>query len=148
MPSKLPWDNVKAESLRSICSDLGRRLSTRAEMIAFLGKVEDEGYAALAVDPPKRKARRPPKEVSNANDEPESGHRAKRVRKSIGEPTIKSQRKERAERRSPKKFDGVILPSQRKSARHEVAQEASGEEAKGEVSDADNNAEAGSTDGL
>jgi hypothetical protein len=43
MPSKLPWDIVKAESLRSICTDLGRRLSTRAEMVDFLGKVEDEG---------------------------------------------------------------------------------------------------------
>jgi hypothetical protein len=106
--------------------------------------------AALAVDPPKRKAGRPPKEVSNANDKPESGHRAKRVRKSIGGPTtpVKSQREERAERRSPRKFDGVILPSRRKSARHEVAQESSGEEGNGEVSDADNNAEAGSTDGL
>lgn len=43
MPSKLPWDQVKAESLRSICVDLGRRLSTKADMISFLRTVEDEG---------------------------------------------------------------------------------------------------------
>jgi len=43
MPSKLPWETVKAESLRSICTDLGRRMSTRAEMIDFLKAVEDEG---------------------------------------------------------------------------------------------------------
>jgi hypothetical protein len=106
--------------------------------------------AALAVDPPKRKAGRPPKQVSSINDEPESDHRAKRVRKSIGESitAIKSQREERAERRSPKKFDGVVLPSRRKYVHHEVAQEASGEDANREVSDANKYAASGSTDGL
>jgi len=96
---------------------------------------------ALAVASPKRKTDRPPKEVSNANDEPEFRHRAKRVRKSIGGPItpVKSQREERAERRSPRKFDGVVLHSRRKSTRHEAS---------GEVSDADNKAEAGLTDGL
>lgn len=73
--------------------------------------------AALAVEPPKRKAERPPKQTTN--DEPESGERrSKRPRRSTAAagggkitPAKKSEREKRAEDRSTKTFDGVELPS-------------------------------------
>src|SRR5882762_3887449 len=81
---------------------------------------------AVASPPtPKRKAGRSPKDTSNNSGEPnESGHRTKRSRRSIGGPAVseKSQREQRAEGRLAHKFDGVILPSRRRSARHSPAQ--------------------------
>jgi len=124
MSSKLPWDIVKAESLRSICTDLGRRLSTRAEMIDFLATVEDKGLdAALAVSTPtpKRKAERPKKGATDTSGDPECDQRPKRARRSIGDPItpVKSRRGKRAEERSSNQFVGVVLSSRRKSGRHQ-----------------------------
>lgn len=68
---------------------------------------------AVEAATPKRKADRPLKETPA---EPE--RRSKRPRKSVGGVTpVKSRRESRAEERSAKKFDGVELPSSRRSSR-------------------------------
>jgi hypothetical protein len=107
--------------------------------------------AALEVSPPtpKRKAARPPKETSNPSGEPEFGHRAKRTRRSTGGPTtpVKSQRDERAEERSANKFDGVVLPTRRKSARYSPRKPIHDEETSSSKVLNDNDADAGSEGG-
>ena len=119
-----------------------------SELFLMTGKIIVD--AVLAGSPPKRKAARPPKEIYNAHDEPESGHRAKRTRSSIGGPTtlVKSKPEERAKEKSSKKFDGVVLPSRRRSARHEPEPEKNDEVTSGEVFDGDDEEALGSTDGI
>jgi hypothetical protein len=87
-------------------------------MINFLSTVEDEGLdAALALDAlkpkPKRKAGRPPKnEPETAADENETGHRAKRTRRSTrgSRSPYKSPRDERRH----ETFDGVVLTGRKR----------------------------------
>lgn len=141
MPSNIPWDQLKAETIRSLCADLGaKRFNSRAVGLEFLQNVENDGgapqvpppvcmflltvcaltvEAALAVEKekevtaPKRKAERPAKETQV---EPE--RRSKRARKSVGGATpVKSRRQSRAEERTMKKFDGVELPTKSQPSR-------------------------------
>ncbi|KAF8063410.1 hypothetical protein FPV67DRAFT_1506425 [Lyophyllum atratum] len=59
---EFPWDSLKAETLRSLCRDLGMsRPSTRGAMIGFLTQVKEQGLEkAIAIEssqtPLKRKA--------------------------------------------------------------------------------------------
>ncbi|KAF7966336.1 hypothetical protein HWV62_39132 [Athelia sp. TMB] len=120
MPSNIPWDEFRADTIRSMARDLGAsKLNTRTDCLAFLRQVEDGGlesalsaYSEAQSAAPKRKAERPAKEIET---EPE--RRSKRVRKSVGGVSpIKSKRQSRAEERSTKKFDGVELPSPKRRA--------------------------------
>ena len=44
MPSNIPWDEFRADTIRSMARDLGAsKLNTRADCLAFLRQVEDGG---------------------------------------------------------------------------------------------------------
>ncbi|KAF7986731.1 hypothetical protein HWV62_20288 [Athelia sp. TMB] len=157
MPSNIPWDEFRADTIRSMARDLGAsKLNTRTDCLAFLRQVEDGGlesalsaYSEAQSAAPKRKAERPAKEIET---EPE--RRSKRVRKSVGGVSpIKSKRQSRAEERSTKKFDGVELPSPKRRASRrssmaarESSAQADDEETEGGLENQDSKGNAGDSE--
>lgn len=45
--ARFPWDQVKAESLRILCRDLGGPAGRRDEMVTFLQTTEEQGGVCI-----------------------------------------------------------------------------------------------------
>ncbi|KZT20038.1 hypothetical protein NEOLEDRAFT_1141238 [Neolentinus lepideus HHB14362 ss-1] len=108
MPSELPWDKLKAETLRSLCRDLDLppRLGRRDEMIKALIAVGEEGLDSVLerID-----------EIVPDENSASSARRAKRPRKSEPEGTLLSDRKKGMELRSGLRADGSLLKKRQKT---------------------------------
>ncbi|KDQ57905.1 hypothetical protein JAAARDRAFT_34716 [Jaapia argillacea MUCL 33604] len=124
MASKMPWGDIKAETLRILCKDLGltsRDYRTRDQMVAFLTKVAEEGIEVAREELSLGANQEEPENVA-----PAKRGRPKRAREVEPEPVARPSRgKKKAITTSPPKptsrrrtiLDAVEMPPRTSSVK-------------------------------
>ncbi|GBE85621.1 hypothetical protein BKA93DRAFT_755003 [Sparassis latifolia] len=116
MSSQMPWDVLRAETVRSICRDIGLHATgRREEMITYLKEVERDGLDTvknkLAEMPAKRKSVGQESRAKRARKAQPAGAAVEEV--SAGKRQTRSRRapSKRAASHSKGIFEGVVLPA-------------------------------------